>query len=591
LFNESILSEIKNRIELVEFISDYAPLKKAGRNWKGLCPFHQENTPSFVVSEDKQIFHCFGCHEGGDLFGFVMKIEGLSFPEAVEKLADQAGVTLDRPSAPSYSKEDKENYFQANRVAAWHYHEILKNSPAAEKARKYLVDRGITAAEIETFRLGYCPSSHEVSSVSLLEQYHQRKIPQEAAIKVGIIREGDYGVYETFRERIIFPIFNRENKAVGLGGRILTSDKEMAKYINSSDSPVYDKSSTLFGLPLAKEALRKKNRVFVVEGYLDAIALHQFGFQEVVAPLGTALTSKQIALLKRYTDEIIVLFDGDEAGLKAAQRSLELFLEQGVSPKILILPEGEDPDTFLRKFGTKSFEEKLKEVRNLFSWIIDKTLAKQGRDISGKSAALEHLRPYLLKLSRPLERNLHIRSIARGLDVPETWILESLGLKPIEAPIVKRTHSGKSTPAPVISSSEEALLELFIKFENLRSAIIDKLSSDEFINEECRELAGLLWNQVGSTPLAFDQIMDRISKPEVSHLFRKLALKDHDWEGASLDQAAGDCIARIKHKTLKLKLGDLSLQIREAEAGQQNERVAHLLKEKQLLLAGLSGPK
>ncbi|MFO1518854.1 MAG: CHC2 zinc finger domain-containing protein [bacterium] len=251
-------------------------------------PFPPREKPFFVVSEEKQIFHCFGCHEGGDIFGFLMKMEGLTFPEAVERLAERAHVALSPKAGPTLSKDEKENFFQANRVAAWHYYENLKKSPAAERARAYLKERGISEAEIEKFRLGFAlPHSDELKNI-----FEERKVPLEAALKVGVLRQGERGYYESFRGRLIFPIFNRENKVVGLGGRILESNPEVAKYINSSDSPIYDKSATLFALPLAKEAIRRKNRVFVVEGYLDAITLHQFGFRRNRRTLGHRLNAK-----------------------------------------------------------------------------------------------------------------------------------------------------------------------------------------------------------------------------------------------------------------------------------------------------------
>lgn len=583
LFNETTLIEIRSRVDLIELVSDFVSLKKAGRNWKGLCPFHQEKSPSFVVSEEKQIFHCFGCHEGGDIFGFLMKMEGLTFPEAVERLAERAHVALSPKAGPTLSKDEKENFFQANRVAAWHYYENLKKSPAAERARAYLKERGISEAEIEKFRLGFAlPHSDELKNI-----FEERKVPLEAALKVGVLRQGERGYYESFRGRLIFPIFNRENKVVGLGGRILESNPEVAKYINSSDSPIYDKSATLFALPLAKEAIRRKNRVFVVEGYLDAITLHQFGFEETVAPLGTALTPKHIALLKRYTDEIIVLFDGDDAGWKAAERSLDSFLDHKITPKVLLLPPGEDPDTFLKKFGAQAFIEKSKEVRNLLSVIIDKTLAKNAKDISGKAASLESLRPYLMKIDRPLERNLHIRRIAQGLDVPESWIFEELGLSPLKTPV----KSGEKGQTKTAASAEELLLEIFIKFEGLRAKLIDKIQPDELFNEQARGLAVFLWKEVGLSACSVGELLPKVQDTQHQALLTELALKETAIETETASAIAADCVEKIKMDALKRKLGDLSLKIKNAEAHHQTDQVSVLLKEKQNILANLNAAK
>jgi DNA primase len=579
LFDNSILNEIRSRLDLVEIVADYVSLKKAGRNFKGLCPFHAEKTPSFIVSPEKQIFHCFGCHEGGDLFRFVMQMEGLNFPETIERLAQKSGLEIRSQTGPTISKDEKEMLFQANRVAAWHYHENLKKSPAAEKARAYLIQRGVTSFEIEKFRLGYAlPHSDELQEI-----YHQRKIPLEAALKVGVLREGERGFFEAFRGRLIFPIFNREGKVVGLGGRILETQTDLAKYINSSDSPIYDKSSTLFGLPLAKEAIRKKNRVFIVEGYLDVIAMHQFGFEESVAPLGTALTVKQISTLKRYIDEIIVLFDGDEAGWKATERSLDLFLEQEISPKVLVLPPGEDPDSYLRKQGVQTFEEKLKKVSNLLSTLIDKTLAKNDKDISGKASSIADLKPYLLKVSRPLERNLYIRRVAEGLDVPEAWVFEELGLKPMS----ERNLSSEKANKIQTPSAEELLLELFTKFEGLRRDLLDKVEPSEFLNEEMRNLAIFLWNQVGVSSRSFLEILGETKDEKMQNLLSSLVLKESRVDEANALSVAHDCIKKMKMNRFKQKLGELSLQIKEAEAHHQLDRLSGLLKEKQNILVTL----
>ncbi len=578
MISDSTVNEIRSRVDIVDLISEYVPLKKSGRNFKGLCPFHSENTPSFMVSADKQIFHCFGCHEGGDIFGFIMKMDGLTFPEALERLADQAGVEIARQnSSPRISKEEKENLYQANRVAAWHYHETLKNAPEAENARKYLEQRGIRPQEIEKFRLGYAlPYSHNLETV-----YKSRNVPLEAALKTGVLRQGDRGYFESFQGRIIFPIFNRDNRVVGLGGRIIESQENMAKYINSSDSPIYDKSANLFGLPQALESIRKKNRIFLVEGYLDVITLHQYGFSEAVAPLGTALTPRQISLIKRYADEIIVLFDGDDAGWKAAERSLDLFLDQEISPKVLVLPKDEDPDTFLKKFGAKSFQEKLKETRNLLAVIIDKTLTKNSTDIPGRAAALTELKPYLLKLHSSLERNLYIRKLAENMDVPEAWVFEELGIKANKAESISYKPDIKQKE---MSGAEEMLLEIFLKFEMTRSKIIENIQPSDFITSHFQAFTEYLWGTDGVRQLQLTQLLEKVEE-RFKNLITQLSIRETPLDPLTADTMVTDCIKKIKKLSLKLKLGNLSNQIKEAESFQQTDKVLTLLKEKQNILA------
>jgi len=584
LFADSTLSEIRSRLDITDVISEHVSLKKAGRNFKGLCPFHSENTPSFMVSPDKQIFHCFGCHEGGDIFGFIIKMDGLTFPEALERLAERAGVELKQKSGPKISKEEKEHLYQANRVAAWHYHESLKNSPLAKPAREYLEKRGVSPQEIEKFRLGYAPPhSHELEKV-----YNARSVPIQAALKTGVLRESERGLFESFQGRIIFPIFNRENRVVGLGGRILDSHEGMAKYINSSDSPIYDKSVHLFGLPQALESIRKKNKAYVVEGYLDVITMQQYGFCETVAPLGTSLTPRQISLLKRYVDEIVILFDADEAGWKAAERSLDLFLEQEISPKVLLLPGGEDPDTFLKKFGAKALEEKLKETRNLLAVIIDKSLIKNAKDIPGRAATLSELKPYLLKIASSLERNLYIRKLAEGLEVPEAWVFEELG---IQMPREVKTLSFPKREKQNASSSEEVLFELFLKFEFIRPKIIEKIGPEEFVSRQYQFLAEKLWGIEQISEMKLSTLLERVEDPRLQNLVTELSIRESPLDALSSQIVSEDCIKNIKLSGLKIRLGNLSSQIKEAESFQQTDKVLTLLKEKQSILSAMEFTK
>ncbi len=568
-----ILSEIRNRLDIVEIISQHVILKKAGRNLKGLCPFHQEKSPSFIVSPDKQIFHCFGCHEGGDLFGFVMKMEGLTFPEAIEKLAERAGVELANSSGPRISKEQKEALYQANRVAAWYYHETLKKSPEAEKARAYLQERGITEKEIEKFRLGYAPLHSE-----LLTQFEQRKVSLDSAIEAGVLRRGDRGTYEGFKGRLTFPIFNRDGKVVGLGGRIIEKI-DAAKYINSPDSPIYDKSAQLYGLLQAQEAIRQKKRVFLVEGYLDVIALHQYGFEEAVAPLGTALTLKQVSLIKRYTDEIIMLFDGDDAGWKATLRALELTLSQGISPKALIFPEGEDPDSFLRRFGAKKFAEKLKETRNLLGILIDKTLAQKKGDITEQAQALEELKPFLLKVESAFERNLYIRKFAEGLGVPETWVFEGLGLKAMPAVASPKIKVNEKIPR-----AEEMLLEIFLRFPERRAELVKSITPKDFTHTKFKFVAEKLWEMKELTSNVWENPFLDL---ELQKILSEIALKESPFENETLLTVLKDCIEKIKKTNLKNQLSEISIRIREAEAGQETEKMLELLKAKHSILGNL----
>ncbi|MBF0491723.1 MAG: DNA primase [Deltaproteobacteria bacterium] len=585
-FSSTHLESIKNQLDIVDLISQYLPLKKAGANYKGACLFHSEKTASFIVSPAKQIFHCFGCHEGGDIFGFLMKTEHLNFPEAVEKLAERAGINLEDKDPHQKAKpfENKEHLYQANRLAAWHYHQQLLKSPEAEKARAYLSDRGVEQKQIENFRLGYCGDQTK----ELLQLYESKNIPLEAACKVGILKEGHHGLYEAFRHRVIFPIFNSDQKAIGLGGRILPGDTSPAKYINSSESPIYDKSANLFGLQLAKEAIRKNKRVIVVEGYLDVLTLHQFGFQESVAPLGTALTSRQVNLIKRHSEEIILLFDGDTAGWKAAERSLGLCLDQGLSPKVVLLPEGEDPDSFLRKQGAEAFQARLRDLKNLLRVVIDKTLFKVGSNSpEGKARALKELGPYLQKLKSSIERNLHIQYLSEKWALPQDWIFEELGLKKIS--VVKAIKGSQLLSSKI--SVEQTFFEIYLNFVTLRNSLKRLIQVECFEEGLYRQLADFLWKDATLDNLSADQLLERCSDENLKKLIQGLSVLQSEQVADTASQVALDCIYKMKKSRLKEKLTFISQQIQEAELNQHFEDLPNLVNNKQLILKAIDDIK
>jgi len=576
-FDESLIKEIKSRLDLVDLVSGYLSLKKTGRHLKGLCPFHQEKTPSFTVNPEKQIFYCFGCHEGGDLFRFFMQMERVGFVEAVERLALKAGLSLEQGKDSGISRQEKEWLYQANRVAAWYYHESLKKTAIAQRAQDYLKQRGLTPIEIEKFRLGYAP----LQGSELLKLLEQKGVSLEIGVRAGVLRQGERGVYEPFRGRLIFPIFNQDQKVVGLGGRVLEADAQAAKYINSAESPIYDKSALLFGLPCAKETLRQKKRALLCEGYLDVISLHQFGFSEAVAPLGTALTLKQIGLIQRFAEEIILVFDGDSAGLKAAIRSLDLFLEQETQPKIALLPAGEDPDSFLRKNSAQALEERLKSARNLLSFVVDKTIAEHSKDAAGKVLALSKLKPALLKLQKPIERNLCLRQVAEKLEVPEPWVWAELGFQRERGITPKALPVQGRNPA----KGEEVLLEIFLKFEAARARIFDKVHPDDFLEPSLKNLACFLWGQPRLQALAVADLMAETQDPVLQKTMARLAFQERVLDPNTLNTLIEDCVSHLKRASLKRNLESLSAEIREAETYQQQEKLMELIEQKRQLLA------
>ena len=354
---EDVIADVRERTSIVELASRYTALKRTGRNHQGLCPFHSEKTPSFSVSEERGVFYCFGCQASGDVFKFVMLKDGLTFPEALERLAREAGVELPKRPADERREQGRERFLRVNAFAAKFFHRTLWESSAGTAARDYLAKRKVREETARSFGLGYAPAE------GLAQALERAGAPLADAASLGLIGRSTRGAswFDRFRFRLMFPITDLAGKTIAFGGRQL-GDGEGPKYLNSPDSTLFHKGRSVFGLAAAREAVNSERRAILVEGYLDVIALAQAGIRNVVAPLGTALTSDQIRLLRRFTDDFLVLFDGDRAGVAAAARSFVAFAEVGIFAEAAFLPGGHDPDTYVNEFGggelRKLFEQR-----------------------------------------------------------------------------------------------------------------------------------------------------------------------------------------------------------------------------------------
>ncbi|MGD9644044.1 MAG: DNA primase, partial [Elusimicrobiales bacterium] len=367
--------EVAERISIVDVIGEYVSLKRSGANFTGLCPFHGEKTPSFNVNPAREIFHCFGCGAGGDVFAFVMRLEGISFPDAVHKLAQRAGVTIeDRPLTPAElrSKGERDEQRAILELAARHYRETLTRRPEGAAGRSYLQQREVDPETAAAYGLGYAPERRDTLVHALRGAGHSL----EAAAVLGLVRNGERGNwYDLLHNRLIFPIRDSQGHPIAFAGRVL--DHALPKYINSPESPLYRKSSVLFGLDLALREIRLASCAIVVEGYFDHLALYRAGVKNVVATCGTALTDGHITLLKKHGDRVYLLFDSDNAGRKATVRAMELCLEQKLPAYVITLPQGEDPDSFLQQHGAESFQQRVADAKPAFeqylSWLLTKT--------------------------------------------------------------------------------------------------------------------------------------------------------------------------------------------------------------------------
>ncbi|HLN82925.1 MAG TPA: DNA primase [Candidatus Binatia bacterium] len=554
------ISEIRHRASIVEVISDYVTLKKAGRNHMGLCPFHGEKTPSFTVSEEKGIYHCFGCQAGGSVFNFLMQYDHLAFPEAVERVAKRYGIVIERSeqSAAARAAGDREYLYRINEQAAAHYQKILFRHPEGRRALEYLASRGVDEAVARKFMLGYAPQGGS----GLLQLLRQENVAIEHALRLGLVGERAPRQYrEKFFARLMFPIANAAGKIVAFGGRVL--DNALPKYLNSSETPLFHKRSTLYGLHQAKESIRKADRVVVVEGYLDVIALAQHELSYAVATLGTALTVDHIRLLSRYTKNVIALFDGDDAGQKAAARSFEVFVEAGLLGRAAFLPKQDDPDTFVRQHGKTRLELILDEAVPLADFFFLWLERRYGKSLEGKSQIAAEVSRVLAKLNNPLEVDL---LVGRAVDL--LGIREETMRQRTHSPLPARTAQNRPV-APAAMPREDKAEQMLIGAMLRLPKVIEQVAADE----EARQGFSSLWTPAVDVILNEWQNHENIEVARLSEILpaqlaseiARLALETEDLTDAVCSKVAMDCLARLKGKHIKAQKRDERLKIRVAE--------------------------
>ena len=421
---ESAKQEIKRSADIVELIGGVVQLKRAGQNHLGLCPFHSEKDPSFTVSPSRQMFHCFGCKKGGDIFAFWMEYHKVAFPQAMRDLAEKYRISLPKKQlTPSEKKnmELKELLFKLNETAAEYFHHILTKSEKGKPGREYLDKRSIPKEIASQFRLGYAPDEWD----GLARFLKRKKNDMGKAVQAGlIIPKKSGGYYDRFRARVVFPIFNLRQQIVGFGGRVL--DDSLPKYLNTPETPLFHKGKLFYGLNAAYQKIRESSRAVIVEGYTDVLALINHGFHEAVATLGTALTRDHIRMLKGYAKEAVVVFDPDAAGKAAAMKSLSSFLDEGLSPRVMVLPENDDPDSFVNKNGLDGFLKLLNRSMPMFEFYLDLKLSQGGDEVEGKVDVLKEIIPVLSELNNNVQRSLYVRRLSEKIGIAESAILAEL---------------------------------------------------------------------------------------------------------------------------------------------------------------------
>jgi DNA primase len=469
------LDQIRQKIDIVDLIGQHVTLKKAGRNFKALCPFHGEKTPSFVVSPERQIFKCFGCQKGGDIFGFLMELEGIDFGEAVRELAQRAGVEL-TSFRPSKEQEQKQRLYQINHLASEYYHYVLTQHQVGEQAREYLKNRGVSSGSIKIFHLGYAPDSWEGLLDWLVNKKGYRYQELEAA---GLAIKGR-GWYARFRGRIIFPLTDLRGQVVGFAGRVLDPQAKEAKYINSPETLLYHKSRHLFGLSITKEAVRKKNHAVLVEGELDAISSFQVGVKAVAAIKGSALTEDHVGLLKRFCDTLILALDADQAGDLAMRRSLEIVEAAGLNLKVVQLSGGKDPDE-LARHDPQAWKEAVKQAVSLYDFVINSAVKRFGsKTPEAKRKVTSEVLPWLARIQNEVVKAHFVKKLSRQLGVGETAVWQELE-KQDKQVALGRQEPAESKTKPAKSrreNLEEYLLALIVQAHQW-SQLIQEFNPDK----------------------------------------------------------------------------------------------------------------
>ena len=609
---EDKISEIKNAADIVDIVSEAVLLKKTGKNFSGLCPFHTEKTPSFTVSPDKQIFYCFGCGSGGNVFSFLMKQEGLSFPETARRLAKRYGIDLPiKPLSPDQKKKigERESLLDINRRAMDFFYQALCRGNAGQAARSYLERRGISQKTIDDFKLGYASDSWD----RLLNYFTNQQISPAVIEKSGLIlpRKNKSGYYDRFRNRIVFPIIDANMQVIGFGGRVL--DDSLPKYLNSPETPVYNKGRSLYGIQQAKEKCRSTGTVYIVEGYLDLLALYQHGIENCVATLGTALTSDHVRLLTRYAGRMILVYDSDEAGIRSAQRCIstfwrehvdfrrqDVFSEDKADTHILVLPAGHDPDSFVFEHGQEAFMEAASNSPGIITFLMNRAVDKHGLSTEGKIRIISELQQSLAAINDRVAQALYVKQLSEKIGIGESTILERIKAistknSRIEYPgvLTNTLRSGLQTrdeknkvlaagkgPEGILAGSriERQIIAMMIQFPDILPDIKEfkvlKLFNDD-------TLRGIGESILDFNPTSADQVselMSGIDDGPTQALIASLAIENESWNRKGCLRLIGKFVESGR----KLRDGGLlESQIKDAEKRNDHELLLKLLSKKQ----------
>ena len=579
-YSDEILNEVRENSDIVEVISQYVHLKRSGRNYFGLCPFHNEKSPSFSVSPDKQIFHCFGCGVGGNVFTFISKIEGIGFKEAIENLADRAGIVLPKSTNNEDSRKEelKSKVYKVNNFTADYYHKRLYK-PESKAGQEYVKQRKLTNETLESYNLGFSGNYDELYKVLRKEGFNDEEI-----LESGLVKKNEHGQYVDFyRDRFMIPILDVRNRVIAFGGRVL-GDAKRFKYLNSPENIVYSKGKHLFGLNVAKRYDHKK--LLIVEGYMDAISLHQRGITNVVAALGTALTTNQGWLLRRNAEQVILGFDADGAGQNAIMRAMEVMQNMGCDMRILQMTGAKDPDEFIIKYGSARFQKLMNEAISLLEFRVK--VLEQNLDLevaSDKVKFLNEIAKLIAKIDNTIEQEIYIEKLSKGYNISKEAIFGQVN----KLQYSSRTQTNNlEKPKPVVIHKKETKVdnnvsEEIIKRENtIISILINNPENFQMIKEHMKiedfkydlniKIVKALYEELEKEDSNISLVLDKIEDEEIKNHLTAIMAEDYGISDSNDTKAIEDILRKYEREKLEKRRDELiSLSSTETDAVKRKE--------------------
>ncbi len=579
-YSDEILNEVRENSDIVEVISQYVHLKRSGRNYFGLCPFHNEKSPSFSVSPDKQIFHCFGCGVGGNVFTFISKIEGIGFKEAIENLADRAGIVLPKSTNNEDSKREelKSKVYKVNNFTADYYHKRLYK-PESKAGQEYVKQRKLTNETLESYNLGFSGNYDELYKVLRKEGFNDEEI-----LESGLVKKNEHGQYVDFyRDRFMIPILDVRNRVIAFGGRVL-GDAKRFKYLNSPENIVYSKGKHLFGLNVAKKYDHKK--LLIVEGYMDAISLHQRGITNVVAALGTALTTNQGWLLRRNAEQVILGFDADGAGQNAIMRAMEVMQNMGCDMRVLQMTGAKDPDEFIIKYGSARFQKLMNEAISLLEFRVK--VLEQNLDLevaSDKVKFLNEIAKLLAKIDNTIEQEIYIEKLSKGYNISKEAIFGQVNKlqysnraqtsnleksKPVV--IHKKETNVDNNVSDEIIKRENTIISILINNPENFQMIKEHMLPEDFKYDLNNKIVKALYEELEKEDSNISLVLDKIEDEEIKNHLTAIMAEDYGISDSNDTKAIEDILKKYEREKLEKRRDELiSISSKETDATKRKE--------------------